>query len=147
MLSEIPRGYKIAYQCATDMGSILELIPERETLSEWTEMLTVQIFPNPNGWTLAGFRAHLSELWADMYPGGTSEIIERGNEQLRPTLIWSLTCPLNVYTGKPENAWFKAVTHESNVIVVQKAFKFEPSAEAVAFWISFLRDVRVTGRL
>lgn len=33
------------------------------------------------------------------------------------------------------------------VVVVQKAFKFEPSAEAVAFWLDYLRELRVNHRL
>jgi hypothetical protein len=136
MLSKLPQGYKVAHHTATDTGTILELIPENETLPEWTEMLTVRILRNTNGWMLAGFRQVLSELWAETYPGGTSELIERGTEQFRPTLMWSLTCPHNKYTRKPENTWFKAVIREGNVIVVQKAFKFAPSAHAVAFWIA-----------
>lgn len=125
---------------------MLELVPENETLREWTEMVTVQILRNSGGWTLEGFRAGVAELWAQAYPGGASEVVERGNEQSRPTLIWSQTCPLNRHTGKPENTWFKVLIYGDNLIVVQKAFKFEPSAEAVAFWISFLREVRVTGQ-
>lgn len=49
MLSKIPEGYKIAFENRSDRGSILEMIPEHETLSRWTEMLTVQIIRNTSG--------------------------------------------------------------------------------------------------
>jgi hypothetical protein len=28
------------------------------------------------------------------------------------------------------------------LVVIQKAFTFKPSADSIAFWISYLRDVR-----
>lgn len=43
--------------------------------------------------------------------------------------------PLNKHTGEPENTWLRALVSSGNVVVVQKAFKFEPSAESVAFWL------------
>ena len=147
MLSKIPEGYKVAFENKSHMGSILEMIPEAESLSEWTEMLTVQVFRNTMGWTLSGFRAGMEELWTNMCPCGSTEIIARGRQQLHPTLIWSHACPLNKNTGKPENTWFKGAIRDGKVIVVQKAFKFQPSAEAVAFWIDFLKEIRVNHRL
>lgn len=101
---------------------------------------------NINGYTLAGFYAGMKEAWADMCPCGATEIVERGREQLQPTLYWSHGCPLNKNTGQPEYTWFKVLIRGGNVVVAQKAFKFEPSTEAVAFWLGFLRDLRVSHR-
>jgi hypothetical protein len=147
MLSKTPQGYKVAFHNKSSIGSILEMIPESETLDQWTEMLTVQVMRNINGYTLAGFYAGMKELWADMCPCGSTVIVERGREQLQPTLFWAHTCPQNKNTGQPENTWFKLVVRGGNIVVVQKAFKFEPSAEAVAFWLDFLRELRVSHKL
>lgn len=62
MLSMIPPGYKVAYQAKTNVGTILEMIPEGESLEQWTEMLTVQVMRNIKGYTLAGFYAGMREL-------------------------------------------------------------------------------------
>lgn len=147
MLSKTPQGYKVAFQNKSSIGSILEMIPESETLDQWTEMLTVQVMRNINGYTLAGFHAGMKKLWADMCPCGSTEIVERGREQLQPTLFWAHMCPQNKNTGQPENTWFKVAIRGGNVVVAQKAFKFEPSTEAVAFWLDFLRELRVNHRL
>lgn len=82
-----------------------------------------------------------------MCPCGSTEIIECGYEQFQPSMIWSHACPLNKNTGKRENAWFKVAIRNGNLIVVQKAFRFEPSADAIAFWIAFLKAFRVNDRL
>jgi hypothetical protein len=119
------------------------MTPEGETLEQWTEMLTVQVMRNINGYTLSSFYAGMKEAWAGMCPCGATEIVERGREQLQPTLYWSHACPLNKNTGEPEYTWFKVLIRGGNVIVVQKAFKFEPSSEIVQFWLTFLWEVRV----
>lgn len=139
----MPLGYKVAYQTKTNTGTMLEMIPEGESLDGWTEMLTVQVMRNIRGYTLSGFYAGMKEAWADMFPNGATEIVERGREQLQPTLYWSHACPLNKNTGQPEYTWFKVLIRGGNVVVVQKAFKFEPSAGAVEFWLAFLRELRV----
>jgi hypothetical protein len=50
---------------------------------------------------------------------------------------------LNKATGKPEITWFKAVRGNDSFYVVQKAFKFTPSAEQVTTWTQYLRGVAV----
>jgi hypothetical protein len=143
MLSKVPKGYKAVHQHTSEFGSIQEFVPEGENLSQWTEMLTVQILPHRREWTLSEFRATLEELWRSMNPGSSSELIEQGFEGLNPMLFWSLTCPLNRKTAKPEMTWIKIVMQNGYSTVVQKAFKFRPPADAIAFWVSYLRDVRV----
>jgi hypothetical protein len=146
MLSRIPPGYKIVYENRSSAGSIVELIPDGENLAEWSEMFTAQVLRNEKGWTLSGFQTAMRALWADMCPYGSTTIIERGRERLQPMLLWSHACPLNKGTGKAENTWFKASIRGNYVIVVQKAFKFSPSAEAISFWIGFLKEIRVDHR-
>jgi hypothetical protein len=61
MLSKTPQGYKVAYHTKTNIGVMLGMIPEGESLEQWTEMLTVQIMRNLKGYTLAGFYAGMKE--------------------------------------------------------------------------------------
>ncbi|TAM96037.1 MAG: hypothetical protein EPN45_21795 [Rhizobiaceae bacterium] len=139
----MPPGYKVACQTKTNTDTMLEMIPDGESLDRWTEMSTVQVMRNVNGYTLSGFYAGMREAWANMFPCGATEIVERGHERLQPTLYWSHACPLNENTGQPEYTWFKALIRGGNVVVVHEAFKFEPSADAVEFWLTFLRELRV----
>jgi len=151
MLSIQPPGYKIAYQARNDMGSVLEMIPENESLDQWTEMFSVHIGRNIGEESLAGLHALMKAQWEDMCPCGSTEILKRGREQGHPTLFWVHKCAHARYPGqptvKPEHTWFKALLSSGNIVIVQKAFRFEPSVKAVAFWLEFLRDLRVSPRL
>ena len=66
-----------------------------------------------------------------------------GIENDYATLTWSQKCPVNYQTGKPELTWLKAVQGKDSFYLVQKAYKFEPSAEQMAEWGGFLDSVRV----
>jgi hypothetical protein len=143
VLSKMPDGYKVGFEETSDMGSILELVPEGETITQWTEMLTVQILRNENGLTLSEYRESIEKLWASICPGSSSETVEQGFEQLHPTLTWSQICPSNRKTGKPEMTWFKVVIRNGTFVVVQKAYKFKPSVEEIAHWNAFLREVEI----
>lgn len=143
MLTMIPQGYKVAFHIKNEIGTMLEMIPERESLKLWTEMLTVHVMRNINGYTLDSFYAGMKEAWAAMCPCGSTAIVKRGHEKGLPTLFWSQICPLNTETGQPENTWFKLSIGSGILIVVQKAFKFEPSADEIAFWLDYLRELRI----
>jgi hypothetical protein len=143
VLLKIPNGYKVGFEDTSDMGSILELVPEGETIAQWSEMLTVQILRNKKGLTLSEYREGIEKLWALICPGSSSETVEQGFEKLHPTLIWSQACPFNRKTGKPEMTWFKVLIRNGNFVVVQKAYKFKPSIQEIAHWNAFLRETEI----
>jgi hypothetical protein len=58
-------------------------------------------------------------------------------------LTWLQKCPVNKQTGKPELTWMKAMQGKDSFYLVQKAYKFEPSAEQMTKWGGFLDSVRV----
>lgn len=89
MLTMIPQGYKVAFHIKNEIGTMLEMIPERESLKLWTEMLTVHVMRNINGYTLDSFYAGMKEAWAAMCPCGSTAIVKRGHEKGLPTLFWS----------------------------------------------------------
>lgn len=143
MLSKMPDGYTIAYAATTNRGRILELVPEGETVAAWTEMITVQVLRNENGLTLSAFRSCMQDFWGNVFPGSSSELVEDRWEDKYRVTIWSSAAPINRRTGKPEMTWFKASVRNRKILIVQKAFKFQPSPDQIAYWIGFLREVRV----
>lgn len=143
LLVALPKGYKIGFQNKTDRGLISEMVPEGETVEGWTEMVTVQIFFGMRDVTPPQYRARLERLWGDACPGSAFAEVKDGIENDYATLTWSQKCPVNHQTGKPELAWLKAVQGKDSFYLVQKAYRFEPSAEQMAKWDRCLDGVRV----
>jgi hypothetical protein len=142
LLVEVPPGYKIDSHQQKSSGVMNEMVPTGESVDNWTEMVTVQIFYNLKA-TPEQFVTRLIGQWTTACPGTTSSAIANGPENGYPSGVWLLKCPKNPATGKPEITWIKAVQGNDSFYVVQKAFKFTPSKDEVVQWMKYLRSVAV----
>ena len=143
LLVSLPRGYKVGYQKTTPKGSVSEMVPTNETVESWTEMVTVQIFLNVRGATPTQYRDRLQKLWSNACADSEFAKVRDGIENGYAALTWMQKCPVHPQSGKPEATWLKAVQGRDSFYLVQKAFKFDPSAEQRREWGKFLEGVRV----
>lgn len=144
LLAELPPGYKIDFQQKKKNSiQITEMVPANESVQNWTEMLTVQVFNGMKGTTPDQFRARMEKLWSGSCANALTRPIATTVEKGYPIAVWMMFCPTNKETGKPESTWFKAIQGQDSFYVVQKAFKFDPSSEQVVKWTLYLKKVAV----
>ncbi len=114
-----------------------------ETVDNWTEMVTVQVFYDLKVPPEA-FMRDLEKRWRGACPGaGEAQTIADGVEHGYPARVWLLDCPRNPDSGKREITWFKAIEGNDSFYIVQKAFKFMPAKKQIVRWVGYLRDVKV----
>jgi hypothetical protein len=143
LLTTMPSGYEVGFRDQNNNSQINEWVPAGETVENWTEMVTVQVFHNLKV-PPETFMRDLEKRWISACPDADkAQTIARGLENGYPTLVWLLNCPLNPATGKPEVTWFKALQGNDSFYVVQKAFKFAPPKEQIGRWVGYLKAVRV----
>jgi hypothetical protein len=142
LLVTIPPGYKIDFKDRKPDRLINEMVPEDQTVGDWTEMVTVQIFYGLKA-TPEAFENRVADGWLKACPGATTSSIVSGPENGYPAGVWLLNCPRNPATGKPEITWTKVMAGNDSLYVVQKAFKFAPSRDQITPWMKYLRDVAV----
>ncbi len=150
LLVTMPDGYKVGFRDKNDTRLISEMVPTGQSVENWTEMLTVQIFYDMKA-TPEQFRQRFAKDWADKCKGSQSNPVGKGDERGYPVSIWIQFCPKNPDTGKPEFTILKAIGGNDSFYVVQKAFRFKPDKAQIQTWSRFLRDVyvcdsRVAGR-
>lgn len=143
LIQNMPQGYKIDFQTKQGNMIMTEMVPQTETVNNWTEMVTTQVFLGLKNTTPERFQASMAKRWLATCKDGKTAPITKGEENGYSFSIWLQTCPLNPGTGKPENTWFKAIKGNDSFYVVQKAFKFEPSKEQVVQWMQYFRSVGV----
>jgi len=143
LLVGVPPGYKVDFQSKQPHMLMTEMVPEGQSVKDWTEMLTTQIFYGERAPTAEAMQARMRDAWLGACKEGTVAPIAKGDEHGYPVTVWMSTCPRNSATGKPEHTWFKAIRGNDSLYVVQKAFRFEPSREQVVEWMQFLRRVAV----
>jgi hypothetical protein len=143
LLVTVPKGYKIGYEKKAGNQIMTEMVPQAETVKDWTEMVTVQIFLNMRDVTPAQYRARIENLWGQACAGSEFSKVKEGADGGYPTLTWLQKCPMNNATGKPELTWMKAIQGRDSFYLVQKAYKFEPSAAQKTEWGAYLDGVHV----
>ena len=143
LLQTLPQGYKIDFQTRKGNMQMTEMVPQNESVNNWSEMITTQVFFGLKNITPEEFQARLQKTWADSCKGADFAPVTQGVENGYSFAIWIQTCPLNQVTGKPENTWFKAIKGNDSFYVVQKAFKFAPANEQVIGWMKYFKSVQV----
>lgn len=143
LLHGLPTGYKVDFQERKGNMLMTEMVPQAESVKNWTEMLTSQIFLGLKTATPEGFQAFMQKTWAASCKGAEFANVASGNENGYPFAVWIQGCPLNPATGKPETTWIKAIQGNDSFYVVQRAYKFSPSKEQVTAAMLHLRDVKV----
>ena len=143
LLVAVPDGYKIDFRDKKKNIVINEMVPVAQSVNDWTEMVTVQIFLGAKGVTPQQFRTTMEGRWRGACPNSSAHAIADNVENGYATAVWLLSCPHNSTTGKPEMTWFKAIQGNDSFYVVQKAFKFSPSREQVVTWTRYLRKIAV----
>jgi hypothetical protein len=143
LLAAVPDGYKIDFHDKNARMLVDEMVPLRETVHDWTEMVTVQIYFGLTDVAPARMKDDIEKRWFDACANAQSHPVASAVENGYPVSAWWLTCPLNGTTGKPEFTWFKAIQGHDSFYVVQKAFKFAPTQGQVDVWLRYLKTVSV----
>ena len=96
-----PKEFKIGYQSNRDNRLMTEFVPKAETVDDWTQMLTVQIY---RGATVdaATFLGGVGKRYTDACPGTTGKGIFTGQINGYVVSMLLLKCPMNPATRKPE---------------------------------------------
>jgi hypothetical protein len=143
LLAGAPPGYKVGFHDKKSDLEMTEWVPANQTVENWTEMLTVQVFFRLKI-TPEQFMRALEGRWRGACPGaGDAQPIVGSVENGYPSLLWILECPKNPGTGQPELTWIKGVQGNDSFYAVQKSFKFTPNKEQIIRWVEYLKAVRV----
>jgi hypothetical protein len=142
LLAKLPTGFKVDYQQKNKDMLISEMVPVAQSVNNWTEMVTVQVFYNLKA-TPEQFKGRMDQGLAAACSGSETVPVTHGDENGYTFLLWLQNCPLNKATGKPEITWIKAIQGKDSFYVVQVAFKFMPSNEQITQWMQYLRSARV----
>lgn len=143
LLHTLPDGYVMANQQRKGDIAITEMIPKGETLDNWSEILTSQIFFNGADLPIDRYKAFIAKQFHDGCDTSETVPIADGVENGYKFAFWLQTCHYDDAAKKPEITWIKMINGNDASYVVQEAFHREPSKEEVVKWSKFFRTVSV----
>ena len=129
LLVSMPPGFKVGYEDSRDGVKLAEWIPVSETVQNWSEMVTVQIFYRRTDLDPALFLAKIEAQWLTSCKGSTQvpTVTGKANGYVVSTVL--LSCPLLPSTGKPETTMFRAIKGNQDLYLVQRAVRSLPAQD------------------
>src|SRR3954453_3123169 len=79
LLVAVPPGYKIDHQAKSAKAIISEMVPQAQSVNDWTEMVTVQVFLGLKQPPTI-FKNNLAQLWKGACPGSETANLWAGME-------------------------------------------------------------------
>ena len=143
LLVEVPTGFKIDYQAEQNNMVINEMVPQNESVNDWTTMVTVQIFLGETNTTPEQYQETMTQSWFNACQDSESYPVANGDENGYNFVLWQLYCPLNPSTQKVEYTYMKAIQGKDSFYLVQVAVRHEPSSDEITQWMNYLREVQV----
>jgi len=137
-----PKGFKVGYQTAQNGMTLIELVPQKQTVEDWTQMVTLQSMAGMKP-GVEQFFGNLSASWQNACPQSSVNPITAGEENGYPFALVMLFCANNPQTSKPEFTWIKAVQGNEALYVKQYAFRYEPTKAELTNAVMHLRNLRV----
>ncbi len=148
LITKVPAGYKLGFQQATDQMKMMEFIPEGESVEDWSEMITIQMFDPAN--RNEEFYERLDSLVKEACEDGSTHVTATREENGYPVKVFQMYCPENLKTGMGEVTFLKTIEGKDKFYVVQKAWRTEKysdddtlTEEDYVTWIQYLKAVYV----
>ena len=126
LLFSPPSDFKIGFQSDRDNRLMTEWIPAAETVEDWTQMLTVQIYRGV-AVGAASFLSSVGKRYMDACPGINSKGLSTAQANGYAVSMMVLKCPKNPATGKPETTAFRVIKGNDALYLVQRAWRANPS--------------------
>lgn len=143
ILMSLPDGYVVGFQNNSGKMLIMEMVPKGQTVENWTDLITMQVFYQRGDLKPADFESDMVTKWAASCPGSNYQPVKAGVENGYEFSFWILACDRNPATGQGEYAFVKVVRGNDAFYSVQKAFKSDPTNDQIVTWSKFMSQVRV----
>jgi hypothetical protein len=143
LLVGMPQGFKLGFKDSKNGMNMQEFIPAAETVQNWTEMVTVQVFLSRKDIEPAKFLGAMQQQWAGSCKDSTATPVATGKVNGYDAASILLRCPMLASTGKPEAALIKAIKGNDSFYVVQRAVRSVPSADRLETMKKYIDSVSV----
>lgn len=137
-----PQDFRVGYTSSHDNRVMTEYVPAGQSVDDWAQMVTVQIF---HGATVepAGFLQKVGSLYMGDCPGTSAKGIFTGQSNGYVVSMLLLRCPNNPKTGKPETTAFRVIKGRDALYSVQHAWRALASDQEVEVAMHALGTVTV----
>jgi hypothetical protein len=137
----LPDGYEQGYSAGNETQRIVEFIPVGQSVENWQEMLSVQVFYGLTDVTAGGFANRILQGAAGACPGATGTVMRNEVERGYDIALFMTSCPDSATGETEEWTLFKAIQGADSLYLIHKAWAYQPDSDAVITWSRFMFGV------
>jgi len=141
VIAATPSGYQTGEQIKTNNAVVLHLYPRSESASNWTERLSLEVFPELIDRTPSVFQKAIQGP-SETCKAGKVISSSVGQEDGYAFALWSETCA-GSSADKTEFRLNKVIQGRDNLYLITRSFQFAPSEAQTQQYRSYLASVRV----
>ena len=145
LMQGIPKDFKLGFKDFNKKTRfrLLEFIPKNETVNNWSQMITTNIYHRNINLTAKEYIQKMDSMWKKNCKNSYTKILPNGKENGYEYALLMTYCPKNKMTNKEELTYFKAIKGNDSFYVVQKAFAYNPSNEEIIDSMKYLKKIYV----
>lgn len=143
MVSPPLEGFYVAHDQTVGDQSIVEEIPEGETLENWTRMATTITLGSHKDWTAADFSAMWLQRVGASCPGAETFEPQTITHFGRDAALFGMMCPESPTNGGYELFMALVIQGDEAMYMKQFAYRYRHAPEETESTIAFLRATRL----
>lgn len=144
-----PKGWKVGFHDRKGNIDVTEVLPADQTVTEWSEMLTVQVITGKPSKSpqdvLKDQLTDIQQACEDVGAGQASLGVENGFE----TAMRAVACTKSKQWGKGELNLYKVLAGRDRLYIVSRSWRGEPftkdhlplTQEMTTEWLAFMQHV------
>ena len=145
LMGNTPPDFEVGYRNDSAEVLMTEYVPSGQTVHNWSRMITIQGLINYRPVTLQNFATSFTQLVIDECSDSTHEILQSGEQLGYGYIVFGIACFKNLQTDLPEFILAKAIQGDDALYLIQKAWRYEPSEDALEDWMAQLETFSVCG--
>ena len=146
LMGNTPPDFEVGYRNDSAEVLMTEYVPIGQTVHDWSRMITIQGLIDYRPITLQNFATSFTQLVIDECSDSAQDILQSGEQLGYVYIVFGIACFKNLQTNMPEFIFAKAIQGDDALYLVQKAWRYEPSEDALEDWMGQLETFSVCGR-
>jgi hypothetical protein len=143
LIEHVPPDFTVGTRSSSGTLLMTEFVPQGETVTGWSELVTTQVFLAQRHRDSAAFLSQVGKRWLQSCPGSRPDTIRTGQSNGYMVSMTILKCEQSPRTGHAENTVFRAISGQDSFYLVQYAYRSTLDQGKLSKALAFMSTVTV----
>ncbi|MFA7428903.1 MAG: hypothetical protein WCZ23_01970 [Rhodospirillaceae bacterium] len=124
----VPASWQETARQDVQGAEVVAYVPPGQTVEAWTDMLTVQVFPDMTALPASAFYDRTRRNYQEICANARAGTMQTGLSNDYPSAFWVLGCGQHGQTGVGETSFVRLIQGNHALYLVQRTWRTQPYA-------------------